>query len=62
MEIEREAALPLAANAAPPQTSEIGGTDVLEVEALAVWTGLSGDEAQALINAWATACTIAWQM
>ncbi|WP_136621689.1 MULTISPECIES: DUF2934 domain-containing protein [Mesorhizobium] len=41
-DIDREAAL--------PETGEIASTDVLAVEALAVRTGLSGDEAQALID------------
>ena len=50
MEIDREAALPLTADDALPQTREIASTDVLEVEQLAVRTGISGDEAQALID------------
>jgi hypothetical protein len=50
MEIDREAALPLTADDALPQTREIASTDVLEVEELAVRTGLSGDEAQDLID------------
>ncbi|QKC95922.1 DUF2934 domain-containing protein [Mesorhizobium sp. NZP2298] len=50
MEIDREAALPLTADDALPQTREIASTDVLEVEQLAVRTGLSGDEAQDLID------------
>ncbi|RUX96192.1 MULTISPECIES: DUF2934 domain-containing protein [unclassified Mesorhizobium] len=49
-EIDREAALPLTAGDALPETGEIASTDVLEVEALAMRTGLSGDEAQALID------------
>ncbi|PWJ94787.1 hypothetical protein C8D77_1011473 [Mesorhizobium loti] len=49
-EIDREAALPLTAGGALPETGEIASTDVLEVEALAMRTGLSGDEAQALID------------
>jgi hypothetical protein len=49
-EINREAALPLTAGDALPETGEIASTDVLEVEALAMRTGLSGDEAQALID------------
>ncbi len=48
MEIDREAALPLTAD--EPQTSEIASTDVLTVEELAVRTGISGDEAQELID------------
>ncbi|ESY72036.1 DUF2934 domain-containing protein [Mesorhizobium sp. M0051] len=47
-EIDREAALPLTAGDAAP--GEIASTDVLEVEALAVRTGISGDEAQELID------------
>ena len=50
MEIDREAALPLTADDALPQTREIASTGVLEFEELAVRTGLSGDEAQALID------------
>ena len=50
MEIDREAALPLTADDALPQTSEIASTDVLAVEELAVRTGISGDEAQELMN------------
>ncbi|MGY3332083.1 hypothetical protein ACVILI_005100 [Mesorhizobium sp. USDA 4775] len=33
-----------------PQTREIASTDVLEVEELAMRTGISGDEAQALLD------------
>ncbi len=47
-EIEREAALPLTADDALPR--EIASTDVLTVEELAVRTGISGDEAQELID------------
>lgn len=36
MEIDREAALPLTADNALPQSRGIAGTDVLEIEALAV--------------------------
>ncbi|QKD06340.1 DUF2934 domain-containing protein [Mesorhizobium loti] len=50
MEIDRESALPLTADDALPETSEIASTDVLEVEQLAVRTGISGDEAQELID------------
>ncbi|MGO4639878.1 DUF2934 domain-containing protein [Mesorhizobium sp. 2RAF45] len=50
MEIDRVVALPLTADDALPETSEIASTDLLEVEQLAVRTGLSGDEAQALID------------
>ncbi|TIN27426.1 MAG: DUF2934 domain-containing protein [Mesorhizobium sp.] len=49
-EIDREAALPLTADDAPPETGEIASSDLLEVEALALRTGISGDEAQALID------------
>ncbi|MER8752484.1 DUF2934 domain-containing protein [Mesorhizobium sp. M1050] len=47
-EIDREAALPPTAGDAAP--GEIASSDVLEVEALAVRTGISGDEAQELID------------
>lgn len=47
-EIDREAALPLTADDALPR--EIASTDVLTVEELAMRTGISGDEAQALID------------
>jgi hypothetical protein len=50
MEIDREAALPLTAGDALPETREISSSDVLTVEALAMRTGISGDEAQALID------------
>ncbi|WP_095091767.1 DUF2934 domain-containing protein [Mesorhizobium sophorae] len=49
-EIDREAALPLTAGDALPETSEIASSDVLAVEALAMRTGISGDEAQELID------------
>jgi hypothetical protein len=49
-EIDREAALPLPAGDALPQTGEVAGSDVLTVEALAVRTGISGDEAQDLTD------------
>ncbi|MER8434301.1 DUF2934 domain-containing protein [Mesorhizobium caraganae] len=49
-ETDREAALPLTADDALPQTREIASTDVLTVEELAVRTGISGDEAQDLID------------
>ncbi|MER9939607.1 DUF2934 domain-containing protein [Mesorhizobium sp. M0088] len=49
-EVDREAALPLTADDALPQTGEIASSDVLEVEALAVRTGISGDEAQELLD------------
>ncbi|AEH87688.1 MULTISPECIES: DUF2934 domain-containing protein [Mesorhizobium] len=47
-EIDREAALPLTAGDALPR--EIASADVLTVEELAVRTGISGDEAQDLID------------
>ncbi|ARP64619.1 hypothetical protein A9K65_015525 [Mesorhizobium sp. WSM1497] len=47
-EIDLEGALPLTADDA--QTGEIASSDVLEVEALAVRTGISGDEAQELLD------------
>jgi hypothetical protein len=47
-EIDREAALPLTADDA--LSREIASTDVLEVEELAIRTGISGDEAQALLD------------
>ncbi|MBN9548183.1 MAG: DUF2934 domain-containing protein [Alphaproteobacteria bacterium] len=50
MEIDREAALPLTADDALPETHEIGSADILTVEALAVRTGISGDEAQELLD------------
>ena len=49
-EIDRESALPLTADDALPQTREIASSDILEVEALALRTGLSGDEAQARVD------------
>ena len=49
-EIDREAALPLTADDALPQTREIASTDVVEVEELAMRTGIFGDEAQALLD------------
>ncbi|TPM34197.1 DUF2934 domain-containing protein [Mesorhizobium sp. B2-3-4] len=55
MEIDRESALPLTADDALPETrmpgtGEIASTDVLTVEDLAMRTGISGDEAQDLID------------
>ncbi|MBA1144202.1 DUF2934 domain-containing protein [Mesorhizobium neociceri] len=47
-EIDREAALPLTADDALPR--EIASADVLTVEELAVRTGISGDEAQELMD------------
>ncbi|MFD1984038.1 DUF2934 domain-containing protein [Mesorhizobium newzealandense] len=49
-EIDREAAQPLTADDALPETSEIASSDILAVEALAMRTGISGDEAQELID------------
>jgi hypothetical protein len=48
--IDREAALPLTADDALPETGEIASSDLLTVEALAMRTGISGDEAQYLID------------
>jgi hypothetical protein len=50
MEIDREAALPLTAGDALPETRELSSSDLLTVEALAMRTGISGDEAQELID------------
>ncbi|TPN75980.1 DUF2934 domain-containing protein [Mesorhizobium sp. CU2] len=50
MEIDREAALPLTAGDVLPETGEIDSADVLTVEALAMRTGISGDEAQELLD------------
>ena len=49
-EIDREAALPLTAGDALPRTREIASTDILTVEELAMRTGISGDEAQELLD------------
>jgi hypothetical protein len=49
-EIDREAALPLTANDALPQTREIASADVLTVEELAVRTGISDDQARELLD------------
>ncbi|MGX9118179.1 DUF2934 domain-containing protein [Mesorhizobium sp. BHbsci] len=49
-EIDREAALPLTAGDALPETREVASSDVLTVEALAVRTGISGDQAQELLD------------
>jgi hypothetical protein len=49
-EIDREAALPLTAGDALPETREVASSDVLTVEALAVRTGISGEQAQELID------------
>ncbi|MBZ9678686.1 DUF2934 domain-containing protein [Mesorhizobium sp. ES1-1] len=50
MEIDRESALPLTADDALPQTGEIAASDVQSVEALAMRTGISGDEAQEMVD------------
>ncbi|TGP20354.1 MULTISPECIES: DUF2934 domain-containing protein [unclassified Mesorhizobium] len=50
MEIDREAALPLTADDALPETREIDSADVLTVEALAIRTGISSGEAQELLD------------
>lgn len=49
-EIDREAALPLTAGDALPETREIASSDILTVEELAMRTGISGDEARELID------------
>ncbi|CCV13146.1 DUF2934 domain-containing protein [Mesorhizobium sp. STM 4661] len=57
-EMDREAALPLTADDALhltadnalPETGEIASSDVLTVEALAMRTGITGDQAQDLID------------
>ncbi|MDX8517430.1 DUF2934 domain-containing protein [Mesorhizobium dulcispinae] len=50
MEIDREAALPLTADDALPETREIASSDVLTVEALSMRTGISSGEAQELLD------------
>lgn len=50
MEIDREAALPLTADDALPETRDVASSDILTVEALAMRTGISGDQAQELID------------
>ncbi|PBB79234.1 hypothetical protein CK218_20780 [Mesorhizobium sp. WSM3879] len=50
MEIDREAALPLTAGDALPGTREIDSADVLTIEALAIRTGISAQEAQELLD------------
>jgi len=50
MEIDREAALPLTADDALPETREADSSDVLTVEALAMRTGISSQEAQELLD------------
>jgi hypothetical protein len=49
-EIDREDALPSTAGDALPDTSEIASSDVFTVEALAMRTGISGAQAQDLID------------
>jgi hypothetical protein len=49
-EIDRESALPLTADDALPETREIASSDVLTVEALAMRSGISGQQAQDLID------------
>ncbi|CCV08536.1 conserved hypothetical protein [Mesorhizobium metallidurans STM 2683] len=49
-EIEREAALPLTADDALPQTREMDSNDPLTVEALALRTGITVQQAQDLID------------
>ncbi|MDG4884131.1 DUF2934 domain-containing protein [Mesorhizobium sp. WSM4884] len=50
MEIDREAALPLTADDALPETREVDSADVLTVESLAMRTGISSGEAQELLD------------
>ncbi|CDX21808.1 conserved hypothetical protein [Mesorhizobium sp. ORS 3324] len=50
MEIDREAALPLTADDALPETRDVDGSDPLTVEALAARTGISSGEAQELLD------------
>jgi hypothetical protein len=49
-EIDREDALPLIADDALPDTREIASSDVFTVEALAMRTGISAEQAQDLID------------
>jgi hypothetical protein len=49
-EIDREAALPLTADNAIPDKHKVASSDVLTVEALAMRTGISGQQAQDLID------------
>ncbi|MET2825689.1 DUF2934 domain-containing protein [Mesorhizobium shangrilense] len=49
-EIDREAALPLTADDALPETREIASADVLTVEELAARTGISDEQARELID------------
>jgi hypothetical protein len=49
-EIDREAALPLTADDALPETREIASSDILTVEALAMRTGITGEQAQELLD------------
>ncbi|AZO24604.1 DUF2934 domain-containing protein [Mesorhizobium sp. M1E.F.Ca.ET.045.02.1.1] len=50
MEIDREAALPLTADDALPETREVSSSDILTAEALATHTGISSGEAQELLD------------
>ncbi|MDX8480707.1 DUF2934 domain-containing protein [Mesorhizobium sp. VK24D] len=50
MEIDREAALPLTADDALPETRNVDSSDPLTVEALAARTGISSGEAQELLD------------
>ncbi|MER8783357.1 DUF2934 domain-containing protein [Mesorhizobium sp. M1006] len=49
-EVDREAALPLTADDALPETGEIASSDVLVVEALAMHTGITPEQAQELLD------------
>ena len=49
-EIDREATLPLTVDDTLPETREIASSDVLTVEALAMRTGITGEQAQDLID------------
>ncbi|MER8710288.1 DUF2934 domain-containing protein [Mesorhizobium sp. M1088] len=49
-EIDREAALPLTADDALPETGEIASSDVLIVDALAIHTGITPEQAQELLD------------
>lgn len=49
-EIDREAALPLTADDALPETGEIAGSDVLIVDVLARHTGIATEQARELLD------------
>ena len=49
-EIDRETELPFTVDEGLPETREIASTDVLTVEALAMRTGITGQQAQDLID------------